>query len=524
MPRGARTNAVLPRPFAVAILLLSPAAAVYGSTLEKLVMPGRVTTSHAELEDDCGLCHAPLTDVRQASLCLACHEAVADDLARRRGFHGRDRTARVAECATCHTDHAGRDADIVQFNVSTFNHRLTDFLLAGAHLGASCDQCHRPETAWSAAPDSCLGCHAQDDHHNGALGAACESCHSDRNWTETHFEHDNTGFPLLGAHQRAACAGCHGEQSYAATPDQCVSCHGGDDVHKGLNGPACEDCHNAESWSATAFDHLSVTGFGLAGGHAGLTCQACHGAVKLTSLGGADCNSCHQDDDVHLGHNGSDCAGCHAVSRWGTVSFDHAATTGFVLGGAHGQLGCTSCHRGPLEQPVPTGCAGCHGGDDAHLGQLDRRCESCHGENSWTAGVTFDHDLSVFPLLGRHAELACESCHASAAFHDAGDECAACHTQQDVHDGQLGVNCGLCHNPGAWSATRFNHDSQTDFALTGAHVSASCESCHRVAATAAAAPSACGGCHRRDDKHSGRFGEDCARCHTTRSFIEVTGL
>jgi hypothetical protein len=28
----------------------------------------------------------------------------------------------------------------------------------------------------------------------------------------------------------------------------------------------------------------------------------------------------------------------------------------------------------------------------------------------------------------------------------------------------------------------------------------------------------CIGCHRREDVHNGRFGADCARCHTTTSF------
>jgi hypothetical protein len=206
------------------------------------------------------------------------------------------------------------------------------------------------------------------------------------------------------------------------------------------------------------------------------------------------------------------------------VSFDHAVTTGFVLRGAHSELACESCHTGPLEQAIPSECSGCHESDDVHRAQLGSACDSCHGETAWTSQVAFDHDLTSFPLLGQHGALMCESCHASPAFHDAPDNCAACHGDDDSHGGRLGSNCAVCHNPSDWEAVGFDHNEQTEFPLTGAHITASCVSCHRNSGEQAAAASVCGQCHRRDDKHSGRFGQDCARCHTTDSFREVTAL
>ena len=47
------------------------------SSLEKwLIMPGPVSTPHADIEDDCGACHDPLSDKPQFQMCVACHEDV----------------------------------------------------------------------------------------------------------------------------------------------------------------------------------------------------------------------------------------------------------------------------------------------------------------------------------------------------------------------------------------------------------------------------------------------------------------
>ena len=127
---------------AVLNILSSSATA---STWEKLVMPGKVIAGHSEYESECKLCHAPLSDRAQKDLCLDCHENVALDVEQRQGYHGRDPAARDVECAECHTDHEGRDADIVGFKPASFDHDLTDFILDGAHLGPG----HRPQAPHS---------------------------------------------------------------------------------------------------------------------------------------------------------------------------------------------------------------------------------------------------------------------------------------------------------------------------------------------------------------------------------------
>ena len=166
---------------------------------------------------------------------------------------------------------------------------------------------------------------------------------------------------------------------------------------------------------------------------------------------------------------------------------------------------------------LPTDCIGCHRVDDVHRGQEGEACGSCHGSASWRTGVRFDHDLGAFPLLGMHAAVPCEGCHASAAFREAPRTCVRCHASADAHRGRLGTTCEACHTPGAWALWHFDHGERTDFALRGAHRGLACEACHRDAvegpAESVSAPTRCVDCHRGEDVHGGGFGPRCGRCH-----------
>jgi hypothetical protein len=65
----------------------------------------------------------------------------------------------------------------------------------------------------------------------------------------------------------------------------------------------------------------------------------------------------------------------------------------------------------------------------------------------------------------------------------------------------------------------FDHRAASGgFALGGAHRAASCGACHGGLEEGARPPTACVDCHQ--DPHVGELGLDCARCHTTRSFID----
>jgi hypothetical protein len=218
---------------------------------------------------------------------------------------------------------------------------------------------------------------------------------------------------------------------------------------------------------------------------------------------------------VHEGRNGARCEDCHGSAAWKPATFDHDRATKFPLRGGHRRTSCESCHTGSLhEQKLETTCVSCHRSQDPHQGQQGDDCGKCHGENGWKEKVAFDHELVRFPLLGLHAVVACEECHASAAFRGTDRTCVGCHAKVDAHERRLGQACEACHNPNGWKLWKFDHATQTSFALHGAHESVSCESCHREPVTGKISLSkTCFSCHVADDPHRGGFGRRCEDCH-----------
>jgi len=505
----------------VALLALSPRASA--SPLRRLVMPGPLIADHAEYEADCGNCHHPFSKERQGRLCLGCHEEVAADIAGTLGYHGRIDEIDEIECKQCHAEHLGRGADIVQLDVETFDHGATDFVLLGRHAQAACRGCHADGGHYRDADSSCDDCHRGDDAHQGRLGSACRDCHAPVGWSQARFEHDQTSFPLEGQHVEVACNRCHPDEQYQDTPAQCRSCHEMQDVHGGRHGRQCETCHTPVDWSEQAFDHDHDTGFPLTGSHRGLACADCHPGDVFEQNLETDCHACHRQDDVHGGRRGTACSDCHDSSDWDRPLFDHDAATEFPLSGRHAGADCEACHRGNVFDDEPaTDCYGCHRHDDVHDGQEGTRCDTCHDENGWSATVTFDHDLGAFPLIGVHAVTPCEECHLTPEFKDAASECIACHADDDDHRRRLATDCARCHNPNAWALWIFDHDTQTDYILDGAHEGLECVACHLSPVRSEIHLStACHGCHRTDDIHRGGFGRLCSRCHVTDSFATI---
>lgn len=491
---------------------------------EQLVMPGELTEAHKHLEKTCNSCHAAFSKDLQPGLCLDCHKDIAKDIKGSIGFHGRSEEVGGKPCKACHTDHAGRTAAIVVLDQKTFPHDLTDFVLKGKHQKIACKDCHAAKAKFRDAPSDCIACHRKDDKHKGGLGAKCESCHVETDWkTVASFDHSKTRFPLHGAHQKTTCQQCHAGEKYRGVPMTCIGCHQKQDVHKGSLGKKCESCHNETDWKkATSFDH-SKTRFPLNGAHQKTTCQKCHGGGKYRGVP-VTCIGCHQKQDVHEGSLGKKCGSCHNESDWKRVdSFDHSKTR-FPLEGAHRKTKCESCHKEGVGKKLDIACVACHQKEDVHKGALGKRCESCHNAKSWKDAVAFDHSKTRFPLRGLHVDVGCKECHKSASYKDAPTDCAACHVDR-IHKGRLGPRCEQCHSAKGWPFFHFDHDADTQFALTGAHRKVGCHECHKApVAKVPKLPTTCVACHAADDVHRGSFGNRCEKCHSTKSFKVTNGL
>jgi len=484
--------------------------------LDRLVMPGPLIEAHARFESECSKYHRPLERGGQDALCLDCHDDVDADRKAGRGFHGRSpAVARAEACRTCHPDHRGRDADVTGLFAETFEHRFTDYPLDGAHATVPCGSCHPAAKAHRDAPHDCVACHRDDDPHGDSMSDDCADCHRTSGWREARFDHDRTRFPLRGAHRETACALCHPGPDPKDAPEDCVGCHRLDDAHRGRLGADCAACHGVVRWAKASFDHGRDTSFPLEGAHAGAECVACHAQPPKEAKTPTACVSCHRSQDVHAGRNGEKCESCHVASDWARVAFDHDRDTHFALVGAHRELRCAQCHGTQLEglNESPT-CVDCHRADDVHAGSLESRCDLCHTSESWGRGIVFEHDVVRFPLLGMHATASCEQCHPSRRFDRIDTACRSCHAREDAHGGALGEDCGLCHGPNGWDFWEFDHDTQTGFALHGAHEDLACSSCHRADAPRLGdGAGRCILCHADQDVHFGAFGESCEACH-----------
>ncbi len=424
-----------------------------------------LTGRHADV--DCAKCHprgggaanvVRYTGLRSDS-CRACH----------RDPHG---GAFTAACETCHVTEGWKNVRIS----GAFDHRKTDFPLAGKHAALACTKCHA-QAAFSrpVAHQRCDDCH--QDVHGGqfrdrAAGSDCAACHNENAFVPALFDvksHQETAYPLEGKHVTVACRKCHkpagARTRYRIPHEGCQSCH--QDPHEsefapGLRFQACSECHTVDGFrpSTLTLARHDKTRFPLRGAHVAVACSECHrdlrgAASKRIRFSRPDvsCLGCHQDP--HGGQFSASpvagrfqCTTCHNEESWARLNdFDHAATR-FRLHGAHGEVACLRCHRPATEnggirsvvfRDAPTKCAGCH--EDPHAGQFDRGqhaqpCTACHTNRDWKP-TRFDHnDYSTFSLKGAHRSVACRQCHfkrerrgglSVVIYRGTPRTCAACH-------------------------------------------------------------------------------------------------
>lgn len=206
--------------------------------------------SRLHFSEDCASCHSltgtewntekvdhsffPLEKGHNLENCIACHSngTYAGLTAQCYSCHAQDYNLSIKpnhktsnfsqECTICHTiDPGWAPVQYKEHDASYFP------IYSGKHQGiwTSCTECHTNEEDYRTF--SCTVCHKNpetDDFHLQIPGYqykdnACLGCHPMGDG-ETAFNHNDTQFPLTGAHTTTDCAACH-LSGYKGTPTAC---------------------------------------------------------------------------------------------------------------------------------------------------------------------------------------------------------------------------------------------------------------------------------------------------------------
>lgn len=419
-----------PSGFIATVLLMFGLAVTLWRSGGKAFSPGRLSavekpgllpggfSSHAEFESECQRCHLPL-ETTQNTLCLDCHNGIAEQISNKAGTHGSIR--QVNRCADCHHDHRGVDFDLTRSAYAHFDHSSTNFSLVWHQVGydtlpIDCLACHIEEAFDSISLEGCVNCHAIEDfefvqQHSADFGFECLACH-DGSDVMSGFDHQATAFPLDGKHTQIACSACHTQakpasegatqvedilQVFRQAPGECAKCHREPELHAGVFSARCEDCHTTLAWTpatlaGSQFNHFTWAGFSL--------------EHHKTDYSGAtiSCKACHPADINHF--EAGQCIPCHTQGE---------ANSAFM---------------------------------DEHQRQFGSTCLECHDGNDRMRG--FRHE-DRFPLQDKHAEIACQDCHIEGHYLDTPAECVRCHAEPEIHSGYFGLKCQYCHDASAWS-------------------------------------------------------------------------
>ena len=390
---------------------------------------------------------------------------------------------------------------------------------------------------------------AQSPHGN-ELKLDCSVCHNPTNWdidfTKTKFEHETTGFTLVGQHNLVDCKSCHTNLVFAQAEPECSTCH--KDIHQETVGLDCSKCHTPKSWMVEDINGLhQISRFPLVGNHLVADCAQCHPRYPdlYFEVLDIDCYSCHKEDynsTISPNHDeaefSEDCMLCHSITAdsWANASIIHDF---FPLIGGHSIQDCFRCHeQGGNFTGLTQECYSCHQQNynsttspNHEEAGFPTDCEQCHTINGWTP-ANFDHNQTAFQLTGKHVTVNCSDCHAEG-YAGTPTDCYACHQQdyenvQDPNHLEAGfpTDCIQCHTTDGWEGADFDHN-QTDFPLTGAHIAVDCASCHTNGFTGT--PTDCYACHQQDYESvqdpnhiQNNFSMDCTECHTTNNWMEVT--
>lgn len=368
----------------------------------------------------------------------------------------------------------------------------------------NCTKCH---TIGSGVPDAkCLDCHKEIQkliqlkkgyHSSSEVNSkTCINCHSDHHGNdfnmvkleEKKYNHKLTGYNLVGAHQKLDCKKCHKPEfikvdkiakkkgTYLGLGQKCLDCH--QDYHKGTLSEKCLDCHNMDKFKpADKFNHDNSK-FKLKGAHIRTKCVSCHEINKVEGK---------------------------QFQKFTGLKFSN----------------CIDCHK------------------DVHDGKFGQNCIKCHNINSFkqlNSNNGFNHNLTNFPLQGKHLNVECKSCHKLNSYTSKlkFENCKDCHV--DFHKGQFikddkNSDCKDCHsilNSFTFSTYSLAKHQKSIFVLQGAHIAIECASCHKINSNwnFKNLGKTCNDCHK--DNHKGFIDPkfypmaNCKSCHGQDNWSDIT--
>jgi hypothetical protein len=490
--------------------------------------PGKASAvpAHPATSSDCGSCH----NIDSFTGAFVDHSNLVDNCASCHGVNASGKSFNhmptTEDCSVCHSPGS--------FITGSFDH-------SGASFVGNCDSCHNNVISLGKLPNhiqtdpllDCDACHlnttdfADATFNHSGITNDCESCHNGDISTGKSGRHLPTQQDCNVCHVTTGPFKPAQRFSHSGITDKCESCHNGnrDYVQLGAIGkilnhiPAlneCSLCHN----NTNSGGFTSTTFLNLTGEHQKINsgCESCHISKFIPNNPAVvkgpdhlpvaqDCDVCHINTDftpsifAHTGISGN-CASCH---------------DGNVNNVAAGARGATTT---PVHQSTTQDCGACHNTADFAGAFVDhsgpevtgKSCDTCHD------GVTATGKAAKTNPAHVPTNQDCNVCHvpgtfATTVFNHTGivDNCASCHdgiaaTGKNARTSPAHIptsdDCSTCHITTAFSDTRFDHQGIVD----------NCTSCHNGTTARGKVP---------PPNHVPTNG-DCSSCHQTTGFVPAT--
>ena len=150
------------------------------------ISPGDLSGPHSHLEglSNCTQCHVLGNKVSNEK-CLVCHTEIKERITLQKGYH-LSADVKGKDCIACHSDHHGKNFQLIRLDIAKFDHSLTGYALSVPHSKKQCIDCHNvkfisdqkikeKKYTYLGLGTECLTCHT--DYHQKTLPSDCLSCH-----------------------------------------------------------------------------------------------------------------------------------------------------------------------------------------------------------------------------------------------------------------------------------------------------------------------------------------------------------